>query len=107
MKYFYSFKSFLFLLYLFIVACEDNNESSEHTQESNMPEILVVTTGNVNTGDIHYNLLLNSEVSMSDNWHIGIERDTSNYNMPSFVPGDVQIAVYDNKEFGDLVSLPE
>ena len=107
MKYFYSFKSFLFILYLFIVACEDNNESSEHIQESNMPEILVVTTGNVNTGDIHFNLLLNSEVSMSDNWHIGIERDTSNYNMPSFVPGDVQIAVYDNKEFGDLVSLPE
>ena len=40
MKYFYSFKSFLFILCLFIVACEDNNESSEYTQESNMPEMV-------------------------------------------------------------------
>ena len=27
--------------------------------------------------------------------------------MPSFVPGDVQIAVYFNMEFDNLVSLPE
>ena len=92
------------ILYSFsIISCSD----TENIQESNVSKPIMVTTSNVNTGNIYFDFLSISEVSISDNWHIGIERDTSNYNMPSFVPGDVQIAVYDNKEFGDLVSLPE
>ena len=98
------FFKFTIILYLFsIISCAD----TENIQESNLSEPIMVTTSNVNTGNIYFDFLSNSEVSMSDNWHLGIERDTSNYNMPSFVPGDVQIAVYENIEFDNLVSLPE
>ena len=81
------------ILYLFsIISCSD----TENIQEPNVSEPIMVTTSNVNAGNIYFDFLSNSEVSISDNWHIGIERDTSNYNMPSLVPGDVQIAVYVN-----------
>ena len=97
------FRLAIILYLLSIISCSD----TENIQESNVSEPIMVTTSNVNTGNIYFDFLSSSEVSISDNWHIGIERDTSNYNMPSFVPGDVQIAVYVNMEFDNLVSLPE
>ena len=91
------------IILLFLVACGDDNDTLNAAEEN---QILSVTTTNVNVSDIYYNFISQSQVNIEDAWHIGIVRDTENYNMPSFVPGDVQIAVYENEDFNALTSIP-
>ena len=91
------------LLILFFIGCKDSNEPSEVVNT----QTISVTTTNVNVADIYYNLLSESQVEINDNWHIGIVKDTENYNMPSFIPGDVDIAVYEDIDFNELVQIPD
>ena len=93
------------LIFLFfVICCEETNNS----QDENSFEVFTVTTNNVNLGNIYFDFISNTEVTSTDNWHMAIERDTSNYNMPSFVPdSNLQIAVYDNIDFNDLNTLPD
>ena len=93
------------LIFLFfVICCEETNNS----QDENSFEVFTVTTNNVNFGNIYFDFISNTEVTSTDNWHMAIERDTSNYNMPSFVPdSNLQIAVYDNIDFNDLNTLPD
>ena len=103
MIYTYSKQLSMLIILLFLVACGDDNDTLNAAEEN---QILSVTTTNVNVSDIYYNFISQSQVNIEDAWHIGIVRDTENYNMPSFVPGDVQIAVYENEDFNDLTSIP-
>ena len=103
MIYTYSKQLSMLIILLFLVACGDDNDTLNAAEEN---QILSVTTTNVNVSDIYYNFISQSQVNIEDAWHIGIVRDTENYNMPSFVPGDVQIAVYENEDFNTLTSIP-
>ena len=93
----------MLIILLFLVACGDDNDTLNAAEEN---QILSVTTTNVNVSDIYYNFNSQSQVNIDEPWHIGIIRDTENYNMPSFIPGDVQIAVYENEDFNALTSIP-
>ena len=103
MIYTYSKQLSMLIILLFLVACGDDNDTLNAAEEN---QILSVTTTNVNVSDIYYNFNSQSQVNIEDAWHIGIIRDTENYNMPSFIPGDVQIAVYENEDFNALTSIP-
>ena len=103
MKYIYFKQLSILIILLFLVACGDDNDTLNANEEN---QILSVTTTNVNVSDIYYNFNSQSQVNIDDAWHIGIIRDTENYNMPSFIPGDVQIAVYENEDFNALTSIP-
>ena len=103
MIYTYSKQLSMLIILLFLEACGDDNDTLNAAEEN---QILSVTTTNVNVSDIYYNFISQSQVNIEDAWHIGIVRDTENYNMPSFVPGDVQIAVYENEDFNALTSIP-
>ena len=85
-----------------------NIEKDPAEENENSFEVITVTTNNVNLGNIYFDFLSHSEVNITDDWHMGIEIDTNNYNMPSFVPdSNLQIAVYDNMDFNDLNTLPD
>mgnify|MGYP001499455856 FL=1 len=93
----------ILIILLFVVACGDDNDTLNSAEEN---QILSVTTTNVNVADIYYNFTSQSQVNIEDAWDIGIVIDTENYNMPSFVPGDVQVAVYENEDFNNLTTIP-
>ena len=103
MKYIYFKQLSILIILLFVVACGDDNDTLSSSEEN---QVLSVTTTNVNVSDIYYNFSSQSQVNIEDAWDIGIVRDTENYNMPSFVPGDVQVAVYENENFNTLTAMP-
>ena len=99
----YNLHTIFLLNIFFFISCKNSNEPSEVVNT----QTISVTTTNVNVADIYYNLLTESQVEINDNWHIGIVKDTENYNMPSFIPGDVDIAVYEDIDFNELVQIPD
>ena len=103
MIYTYSKQLSMLIIFLFLVACGDDNDTLNSAEEN---QILSVTTTNVNVSDIYYNFISQSQVNIEDVWHIGIVRDTENYNMPSFFPGNVQVAVYEDEDFNSLTTMP-
>ena len=103
MIYTYSKQLSMLIILLFLVACGDDNDTLNAVEEN---QILSVTTTNVNVSDIYYNFNSQSQVNIEDAWHIGIVKDTENYNMPSFFPGNVQIAVYEDENFNTLTTMP-
>tara|TARA_Y100001978_G_scaffold101559_1_gene90885 strand:+ start:512 stop:1033 length:522 start_codon:yes stop_codon:yes gene_type:complete len=103
MIYTYSKQLSMLIILLFLVACGDDNDTLNAAEEN---QILSVTTTNVNVSDIYYNFNSQSQVNIEDAWHIGIVKDTENYNMPSFFPGNVQIAVYEDENFNTLTTMP-
>ena len=98
------FKSISLAAFLVVFSCEDKNDASNNSPISD--QVAHVTTTNVNIDNIYYNLASQSQVSVDDVWDIGIVKDTENYNMPSFVPGSVDIAVYEMLNFNSVVDLP-
>ena len=103
MNYIYFKQLSILIIILFVVACGNDNDTINSVEEN---QILSVTTTNVNVSDFYYNFSSQSEVNIEDAWDIGIVIDTENYNMPSFVPGDVQVAVYENEDFNNLTTIP-
>ena len=99
-----AFRSILLAAFLVVFSCEDKNDASDNSPISD--QVVNVTTTNVNIDNIYYNLTSQSQVSVDDVWDIGIVKDTENYNMPSFVPGSVDIAVYEMLNFNSVVDLP-
>ena len=92
------------ILLILTTGCED-----DETKNVNQPgtlEPVTVTTSNVNSGDIYLNFSSGNEVSLNDNWHLSIVRDTSNYNMPSIVMGTANIGLYNDISFSEITSLP-
>ena len=98
------FKSISLAAFLVVFSCEDKNDASNNSPISD--QVVHVTTTNVNIDNIYYNLTSQSQVSVDDVWDIGIVKDTENYNMPSFVPGSVDIAVYEVLNFNSVEDLP-
>ena len=89
-----------FLTLIFLIAgCEDD--------ESHSINPIVITTENVNNGDIYINLMSGEEVSSIQTWHFSIVKDTSNHNMPSIIMGNVDVAIYDDIAFEDINLLPD
>ena len=99
-----AFKSISLAAFLVVFSCEDKNDVSDNSPISD--QVVNVTTTNVNIDNIYYNLASQSQVSVDDVWDIGIVKDTENYNMPSFIPGSVDIAVYEMLNFNSIVNLP-
>lgn len=98
------FKSIPLIAFLVVFSCEDKNDASDNSPISD--QVVNVTTTNVNIDNIYYNLTSQSQVSVDDGWDISIVKDTENYNMPSFIPGSVDIAVYEMLNFNSIVNLP-
>ena len=99
-----AFKSISLTAFLVVFSCEDRNDASDNSPISD--QVVSVTTTNVNIDNIYYNLTSQSQVSVDDGWDISIVKDTENYNMPSFIPGSVDIAVYEMLNFNSIVNLP-
>ena len=99
-----AFRSILLAAFLVVFSCEDRNDASDNSPISD--QVVSVTTTNVNIDNIYYNLTSQSQVSVDDGWDISIVKDTENYNMPSFIPGSVDIAVYEMLNFNSIVNLP-
>ena len=100
----HSFKTITLTVFFITISCEDKNDSVDNLSIGN--QIINVTTTNVNIDDIYYNLISQSQVSVDDVWDISIMRDTDNYNMPSFVPGSIDIAVYEELNFNSIENMP-
>ena len=98
------FKSIPLVAFLVVFSCEDKNDVSDNSPISD--QVINVTTTNVNIDNIYYNLASQSQVSGDDAWDISIIKDIDNYNMPSFVPGSVDIAVYEELYFNSVENLP-
>ena len=98
------FKSISLASFLVVFSCEDKNDASDNFLISD--QVVNVITTNVNIDNIYYNLTSQSQVSVDDEWDISIVKDTENYNMPSFIPGSVDIAVYEELNFNSIVNLP-
>ena len=98
------FKWISLAAFLVVFSCEDKNDASDDFPISD--QVVNVTTTNVNIDNIYYNLTSQSQVSVDDVWDISIMRDTDNYNMPSFVPGSINIAVYEGLNFNSIENLP-
>ena len=95
---------FIFLIIL-ISGCEESNSTNNNDESQNISPI-VITTGNVNSGDIYINLKNGEEVDAGQTWHFSIIKDTSNYNMPSIFMGDVDVAIYEDIPFENINIFP-
>ena len=91
---------FLILVLIFSSGCEEEKELVNQQME-----MVSVTTSNMNLADVYYNLIFQLEVESSGEWHVGIIKDTSNYNMPSIKFGDVEVAVYSDLNFDNITNL--
>tara|TARA_Y100000590_G_C15562442_1_gene955312 strand:- start:242 stop:757 length:516 start_codon:yes stop_codon:yes gene_type:complete len=90
---------FLFFVFIFFSGCEEEKQQQI--------ELFSVTTSNMNVASVYYNLISQLEVENSDIWHVGIVKDTSNYNMPSIHFGDVEVAVYSDLDFDNINNLTD
>ena len=122
------FKIGVIFYIVFVISCEDKSSSEAVT------DVTTVTTTNVNDADVFYDLKLNNpinikidsitttninvsniyfalevgdQVDITAEWDLSIIKDVNNYNMPSFVPGDVDIAVYEDIDFSSINELPD
>ena len=98
------FKLISLVAFLVVLSCDDKNDASDNSPISD--QVVYVTTTNVNIDNIYYSLASQSQVSGDDAWDISIIKDTDNYNMPSFVPGSIDIAVYEGLNFNSIENLP-
>ena len=98
------FKLISLVAFLVVFSCDDKNDASDNSPISD--QVVYVTTTNVNIDNIYYSLASQSQVSGDDAWDISIIKDTDNYNMPSFVPGSINIAVYEGLNFNSIENLP-
>ena len=92
------------ILLILTTGCEV--DETKNVNQLGTLEPVTITTSNVNSGDIYLNFSSGNEVSLNDNWHLSIVRDTSNYNMPSIVMGAANIGLYNDISFNEITSLP-
>jgi hypothetical protein len=83
-----------------------NDSSGVNNDSSEVIGLKIFTTSNVNTNDIFVNFSSGLEVDSTNNWHISIIKDVSNYNMPSVIISAAQIAIYEHKSFDNITNLP-
>ena len=93
-----------FLALFIITGCDNENDSDGEAVPQNTTN--TITTSNVNSGDIYLNLDDGIEVSSNDIWHLSIIIDAENYNMPSIVMGDAEVAVYESLNYNNISGIP-
>jgi len=93
-----------FLALFIITGCDNENDSDGEAVPQNTTN--TITTSNVNSGDIYLNLDDGIEVSSNDIWHLSIIIDAENYNMPSIVMGDADVAVYESINYNNISGIP-
>ena len=93
-----------FLALFIITGCDNENDSDGEAVPQNTTN--TITTSNVNSGDIYLNLDDGIEVSSNDIWHLSIIIDAENYNMPSIVMGDADVAVYESLNYNNISGIP-
>ena len=90
----------------------ENNQSTSNDSSSFISDsaevigLKIFTTSNVNTNEIFVDFHYGIEVDSTDNWHISIIKDATNYNMPSIIMNASQIAIYEDTSFESITSLP-
>ena len=81
-------------------------DNSDNSGANNYEQPISIVTSNVNSGDIFLNLESGNEVASDNSWHLSIVTDSANYNMPSIVFGEANVAVFQNISFDALVEIP-
>ena len=89
------------LIFLF-VGCEDEGAIKENNATT---EKISVTTSNVNQSFFYYDLINQSEIDSSDNWHLALET-RGTYNMPSIIFDGVYVAEYFDYLFDEMTESP-
>jgi len=102
MKNYQYSKIIISMVLMVFIGCDNASESEKN--DNSQP--ILITTGNVNNGDIFINLDSGSTDTTGDNWHISIIKDTANYNMPSIVFGMANIAVYNDTSYNEISNMP-
>ena len=96
--------SILMCLIIIINICCEENKTTENSDDK--VQAVTFTTSNVNTGDIYFNLNKGVVVSQSNQWHFAINTDSSNYNMPGILMGDVSVSIYTELQFDEIINMP-
>ena len=86
---------------IILCGCSNDDESNTNTQD-----LITFTTTNMNIADVFIDLKLGQEVSAESGWHLSIKKDTDNYNMPSIIFSNVEIAIYNDLLFEEIDELP-
>ena len=91
-----------YALIFLLVGCEDEGAIKENNATT---ETISVTTGNVNQSFFYYDLINQSEIDSSDNWHLALET-RGTYNMPSIIFDGVYVAEYFDYLFDEMTESP-
>ncbi len=91
-----------FALIILFTGCEDEEAIK---QNNDIIETISVTTSNVNQSFFYYDLVNQSEIDSSGNWHLALETKGT-YNMPSIIFEDVYVAEYLDIIFDDMTESP-
>ena len=86
---------------LILGGCSNDDESN-----SNAKDLIIFTTTNMNIADVFIDLQSGEEVTAESDWHLSIQKDTDNYNMPSIIFSNVQVAIYNDLLFEEIDELP-
>ena len=86
---------------IMLIGCSDDDSQAE------IADLISFTTSNMNIADVFINLETNEEVSNESAWHLSIQKDTSNYNMPSIVFNNVQVALFEDLSFENINDFPK
>ena len=91
-----------YALIFLLVGCEDEGAIKENKATT---ETISVTTSNVNRSFFYYDLINQSEIDSSDNWHLALET-RGTYNMPSIIFDGVYVAEYFDYLFDEMTETP-
>ena len=100
---------------IFTVGCEDNKDKPDDiiipdlcssTINTTISLSTVVTTNSVNDCSIYFNFITGMDADSNNTWHLSVQIDSNNYNMPSIIFGQVNVAVYEDILFEDLTETP-
>ena len=104
MRHYFDLRIKFILIIILFFSCEDNEKNISSDEETGP---ISITTSNVNVTDFYFNLDNQAEVEESSSWHVAIKTE-GDYNMPSiFFNDNMNVAVYENIVFEDLLALPE
>ena len=91
-----------FALIILFNGCEDEQAIKQNNAIINT---ISVTTSNVNQSFFYYDLVNQSEIDSSGNWHLALETKGT-YNMPSIIFEGVYVAEYLDILFDDMTESP-
>ena len=95
-------RNIILIIFITIIGCDNSDNSGANNYE----QPISIVTSNVNNGDIFFNLVSGIEVALEHDWHLSIVTDSTNYNMPSIVFGEANVAVYQDISFNTLTDIP-